>query len=67
MTRYGMYQFQNATTFVVRDQATVFEPVVNGKGQPASALNASDVRFFALTHDEAKALKDKLNAEYHGK
>lgn len=63
MDRYGMYQFQDAETFVVRDQGLVFEPIVNGKGERASAKRPEDVPYFALTHDEAKALKDKLNGK----
>lgn len=66
MTRYGMYQFQDAETFVVRDQGLVFEPIVNGQGQKASVKNPADIPYFALTQAEAKALKDKLNAQYHG-
>lgn len=63
MDRYGMYQFQDADTFVVRDQAIRFEPVVNGQGEKASAKNPADVPYFALTQAEAKALKDKLNSK----
>lgn len=63
MERYGMYQFQNATTFVVRDQAIRFEPIVNRDGNPASVRNPGDLPYFDLTHDEAKALKDKLNSK----
>lgn len=63
MDRYGMYQFQDADTFVVRNQSIMFEPIVNGKGEKASAKRPEDVPYFALTHDEAKALKDKLNAK----
>lgn len=63
MDRYGMYQFQDADTFVVRDQGLVFEPIVNGKGEKASAKRPQDIPYFGLTRDEAKALKDKLNGK----
>lgn len=63
MDRYGMYQFQDATTFVVRNQTIVHEPIVNGQGQKASVKNPADLPYFALTHDEALALKDELNAK----
>lgn len=62
MERYGMYQFQDATTFVVRNQTIIFEPIVNGQGDKATVTNPADLPYFNLTHDEALALKSKLNA-----